>query len=74
MSNVKKAYKYLLNFNIETYLVDVIGQIWFQVNFDLTKVDSQFPLFPSPDSWIIRARRQEIKNQPFLEPWPKEVG
>ena len=26
-SNVKKAYKYLLNFNIETYPVDVIGQV-----------------------------------------------
>ena len=36
----------------------VTGQIWFQVNFDLTKVDSQFPLFPSTNSWIIRAKRQ----------------
>ena len=24
----------------------VTGQIWFQVNFDLTLVDFQFPLFP----------------------------
>ena len=24
------------------------GQIWLQVNFDLTKVDPQFPVAPSP--------------------------
>ena len=36
----------------------VTGQIWFQVNFDLTKVDSQFPLFPNPNSWIIMDGRQ----------------
>ena len=38
----------------------VRGQIWFQVNFDfiLTWVDSQFPLSPSPNSWIIRDERQ----------------
>ena len=36
----------------------VTGQVWFQVNFDLTLVDSQFPLSPCPNSWIIRAARQ----------------
>ena len=36
----------------------VTGQVWFQVNFDLTLVDSQFPSSPSPNSWIIRAWRQ----------------
>ena len=34
--------------------VYVTGQIWFQFYFDLTKVDSHFPLFPSPNLWIIR--------------------
>ena len=27
-----------------------LGQIWFQVNFDLILVRSQFPLFPSSNS------------------------
>ena len=35
-----------------------VGQIWFQVNFDSTEVDSQFPSSPSPSSWIIWARKQ----------------
>ena len=38
------------------------GQIWLnifgKVNFDLTWVDSQFPLSLSPNSLIIRARKQ----------------
>ena len=38
----------------ETY---VTGQTYIRLKF-LTSVDSQFPLFPSPDSWIIRTRRQ----------------
>ena len=33
--------------------VYVTGQILFQVNFDLTKVDSQFPLFPSPNAFAL---------------------
>ena len=37
----------------------VTDQIWFHVNFFLTKVDSQFPLYTIPNSWIIiRARIQ----------------
>ena len=36
----------------------VTGQILFQANFDLTWVDSQFPLSPSPNLLIMRARRQ----------------
>ena len=44
-----------LMFNNVAY---VTGQVWFQVNFDLTLVDYQFPLSPSPNSWIIRAARQ----------------
>ena len=35
--------------------IDVTGQIWFQVSFDLTQVDSQFPL---------PYETKEIKNQP----------
>ena len=38
--------------------VHVTCQIWFQVNFKLTQVDSQFPLSPSPNYSRIRARRQ----------------
>ena len=44
-----------LMFNNIAYVTE---QVWFQVNFDLTLVDSQFPLSPSPNSWIIRAARQ----------------
>ena len=38
--------------------VHVTCQIWFQVNFKLTQVDSQFPFSPSPNYSRIRARRQ----------------
>ena len=35
--------------------VYVTVQIWFLFYFDLTKDVSQFPLFPSPNLWIIWA-------------------
>ena len=43
---------------ISPRIMYITGQIWFWVNFDLTSVDSRFSLFPGPNSWIIRARRQ----------------
>ena len=33
-----------------TLILNVADQSWFQVNFDFISVDSQFPLFPSPNS------------------------
>ena len=45
--------------DLQAYVyIYVTGQIWFQVNFDLTEVDSQFPLSSSSNSWIIRAKKQ----------------
>ena len=35
-----------LNFRKKTEQVYVTGKIWFHVKFFLTKVDSQFPLYP----------------------------
>ena len=43
---------------ILTMKMYVTGHIWFQVNFDLTEVESQFPFFPSPNLRMVRARRQ----------------